>query len=150
MIAFNIFSSHLCRCLAREMQVPPDADIPALDAYKHLQAWLDRYQELRGSLSDAWLVFPSVAVNGNINCSQAMSPTNFQRLFGSIFSYSGCPKQITSHSFRRSGAQWYFLHAKRRWSLLALKYWGGWAMSVAVRDASLLESSNFVYLKHSV
>ncbi|KAF9560859.1 hypothetical protein EC968_005976 [Mortierella alpina] len=37
--------------------------------------------------------------------------------------------RFTSHCFRRGGAQYRFMFAKERWSLEAVKWWGGWSDS---------------------
>ena len=34
--------------------------------------------------------------------------------------------QFTTHCFRRGGAQHRFFESNKRWTLAAIKYWGGW------------------------
>ncbi|KZP32084.1 hypothetical protein FIBSPDRAFT_723649 [Athelia psychrophila] len=37
--------------------------------------------------------------------------------------------RFTTHCFRRRGAQYRFMWAPRKWSLEAVKWWGGWSSS---------------------
>lgn len=41
--------------------------------------------------------------------------------------------KFTTHCFRRGGAQYRFMWAKRKWSLKAVKWWGGWSSNENVR-----------------
>lgn len=65
-------------------------------------------------------------MGGNINCTQSLCISTFSKLTSEIFRASGCTKCITTHSFRRGGAQWLFFDAPSRVGLTALRYWGGW------------------------
>ncbi|EMD30955.1 hypothetical protein CERSUDRAFT_78528 [Gelatoporia subvermispora B] len=39
----------------------------------------------------------------------------------------GTTAKFSTHCFRRGGAQYRFMWAKRKWSLRAVKWWGGWS-----------------------
>lgn len=45
--------------------------------------------------------------------------------------------KFTTHCFRRGGAQYRFMWAKRKWSLKAVKWWGGWSSSENVSSSCL-------------
>jgi hypothetical protein len=57
--------------------------------------------------------------------------------------------EFTTHSFRRGGAQYRFMHSTPKWSLGAIKWWGGWAkgedpgtlMKYLVDEYACLENS---------
>jgi hypothetical protein len=41
--------------------------------------------------------------------------------------------KFTTHCFRGGGAQYHFMWANRKWSLKAVKWWGGWSSNENVR-----------------
>lgn len=45
---------------------------------------------------------------------------------GILAEHSG---KFTTHGFRRRGAQYRFMWAKRKWSLKAVKWWGSWSFN---------------------
>lgn len=42
--------------------------------------------------------------------------------------------KFTTHCFRRGGAQYRFMWAGQKWSLKAVKWWGGWSSNENVRQ----------------
>ncbi|KAJ7058277.1 hypothetical protein C8F01DRAFT_1060536, partial [Mycena amicta] len=76
-------------------------------------------------------VFPALASTGQIKFGESTSRSAFETLLDDIVGKSnvlrGRNGKFTTHRFRRGGAQYRFLWAERKWSLKAVKWWGGWS-----------------------
>lgn len=83
-------------------------------------------------------IFPSIASTGLLKLGEPISRSSFENLMESIVVGSGVLEgrhgKFTTHCFRRGGAQYRFMWAKRKWSLKAVKWWGGWSSSENVSD----------------
>ncbi|PPQ82236.1 hypothetical protein CVT26_009348 [Gymnopilus dilepis] len=104
--------------------------IPEIDMYTHFPRWktfLERY--LGEPLCPEESLFPHVSVNGVVNTMRPMSYDSLQALLRRFCDGAGIEKHYTTHSFRRGGAQYRFMHAPigTRWSLNQIRWWGGWA-----------------------
>jgi hypothetical protein len=76
-------------------------------------------------------VFPALDIKGRIKVREPLSQTRVQALLDQFASDSGLLDgrngRYTTHCFRRGGAQYRFMFAKEKWSLKAVKWWGGWS-----------------------
>ncbi|KIY49033.1 hypothetical protein FISHEDRAFT_26204, partial [Fistulina hepatica ATCC 64428] len=107
----------------------PQQDIPALDAYGHLNIWRSVLSARTGSpMSGADCVFPFFQ-NSAPHCQRPMTHEVAQSLINRFATGAGLNKEFTTHSLRRGGAQYRFIHAPlgQRWSLTMIQWWGGWA-----------------------
>ncbi|KIY48983.1 hypothetical protein FISHEDRAFT_73085 [Fistulina hepatica ATCC 64428] len=107
----------------------PQQDIPALDAYGHLNIWQSVLSARTGSpMSGADCVFPFFQ-NSAPHCQRPMTHEVAQSLINRFATGAGLNKEFTTHSLRRGGAQYRFIHAPlgQRWSLTMIQWWGGWA-----------------------
>ena len=66
-----------------------------------------------------------------------MSCSGFESLMDEIIERSGVINRrngkFTTHCFWHGGAQYRFMWAERKWSLKAVKWWGGWSLSENVQ-----------------
>ena len=114
--------------------VPPNAANHETDCYTHLLNWVIHQQGLIArSLGEADFVFPAIASTGQIKFGKPTSRSGFEALMDDIIQRSGVLEgrngKFTTHCFRRGGAQYRFMYAPRKWSLKAVKWWGGWSSS---------------------
>ncbi|KII85744.1 hypothetical protein PLICRDRAFT_178074 [Plicaturopsis crispa FD-325 SS-3] len=112
--------------------IPPDREHPEIDCNLHLGQWLDHLQLLlQRPLADHDYIFPAVASTGQLKFGEATSRSGFENLMDDIIQRSGVMNgrngKFTTHCFRRGGAQYRFMWAARKWSLKAVKWWGGWS-----------------------
>ncbi|CAO3568790.1 unnamed protein product [Mortierella alpina] len=82
------------------------------------------------------LVFPAFATDGRVKLLQNMQHTYVQKVLDKFIHSSGLgvgrKGRFTTHCLRRGGAQHRFMFAKEKWTLKALKWWGGWTESEQV------------------
>ncbi|KAF5320260.1 hypothetical protein D9611_011257 [Ephemerocybe angulata] len=106
-----------------------------IDMYTHLPRWLN-YLSLRlgRPLQREDYVFPYIAPNGVVHPNTPISYDTVQNLLQEFASGAGLKKTLTTHCFRRGGAQYRFMYAPvaERWSLNAIQWWGGWAVGEGV------------------
>jgi hypothetical protein len=114
--------------------IPPDPEHPEIDCYSHMTRWLIHLRDLMlRPLEDDDYVFPAIASTGLLKFGEHTSRSGFETLMDSIIEPSGVMNgrngKFTTHCFRRGGAQYRFMWADRKWSLKAVKWWGGWSSS---------------------
>jgi hypothetical protein len=131
--------------LGQRYNIPPDTEHPELDCYAHLIAWHSHLRALLNRpLQGDDFIFPAIASTGLLKFGEPMSRSGIEVLLGQAVDGSGVMAgrngKFTTHCFRRGGAQHRFMWADRKWSLKAVKWWGGWSSSENVR-ASLLAFS---------
>ncbi|KAF6755019.1 hypothetical protein DFP72DRAFT_812044 [Ephemerocybe angulata] len=106
-----------------------------IDMFTHLPRWL-RYLSLRlgRPLVFGDYIFPYIAPNGVVHPNTPVSYDTVQNLLQEFVSGAGLNKVLTTHCFRRGGAQYRFMYAPvtERWSLNAIQWWGGWAVGEGV------------------
>ncbi|KAF8825648.1 hypothetical protein HHX47_DHR6000236 [Lentinula edodes] len=72
-----------------------------------------------------------IASTGQLKFGESTSRTGVENLLENIVDASGLMQgrrgKFTTHCFRRGGAQYRFMWADRKWSLKAVKWWGGWS-----------------------
>ncbi|KAJ7645104.1 hypothetical protein DFH06DRAFT_1333400 [Mycena polygramma] len=105
---------------------------PEIDCYTHVEAWRAHMVRLLGRpLLATDFVFPAIASTGQLKFGECTSRSAFENLLDSVVDKSnvlqGRNGKFTTHCFRRGGAQYRFLFADRKWSLKAVKWWGGWS-----------------------
>ncbi|KAF9111792.1 hypothetical protein BGX27_004420 [Mortierella sp. AM989] len=102
-------------------------------AYTKLNRWFDYLEGLLGRpIGDDDLIFPSLNNKGYPNIRETFSYTRLRKLLDSFTREAGLldntPNgKYTTHCFRRGGAQHRFMFAEEKWSLKAVKWWGGWS-----------------------
>ncbi|KAJ7748139.1 hypothetical protein B0H16DRAFT_1725751 [Mycena metata] len=113
-------------------KVQADLAHPEIDCYTHTSTWKLHMEGLLGRpLSGGDYVFPAIASTGKLKFGECTSRSAFETLLETVVEKSnvmqGRNGKFTTHCFRRGGAQYRFLWAERKWSLKAVKWWGGWS-----------------------
>jgi hypothetical protein len=107
----------------------------------HLQVLLQRELHVED------FIFPAIASTGHLKFGESTSRSGFETLMDDIVEGSGVMQgrngKFTTHCFRRGGAQYRFMWAPRKWSLKAVKWWGGWSSSENV--SVIVTTPNFYY-----
>ncbi|KAJ7050595.1 hypothetical protein C8F01DRAFT_1377498 [Mycena amicta] len=116
----------------QKYNVPLDLVHPEIDCYTHVATWKVHMEHiLHRPLTGADYVFPAIASTGQIKFGEPTNRSTFETLLDTIVAQSnvlrGRNGRFTTHCFRRGGAQYRFLWAERKWSLKAVKWWGGWS-----------------------
>lgn len=104
--------------------------------------------ELQRELTKDDFLFPGIASTGRLKFGSPVTRADIDRMLDSFVAGAELlltrKGKFTTHCFRRGGAQWRFMwQPGRKWSLKAVKWWGGWAPSESV---SSLSSESFSYL----
>jgi hypothetical protein len=121
----------------QQYQLPPDPDHYEIDCHHHLSIWMTHLQSLlKRPLARDDFIFPALASTGRLKFGEATSRSGIEALLDGIVEkssvMSGRTGRFTTHCFRRGGAQYRFMWADRKWSLKAVKWWGGWSSSEKV------------------
>ncbi|KAF8147030.1 hypothetical protein K438DRAFT_1989996 [Mycena galopus ATCC 62051] len=109
-----------------------DSAHPEIDCYTHIDNWKTHMETvLQRPLRGTDFVFPAIASTGQLKFGECTSRSGFESFLEDIVQRSDVMKgrngKFTTHCFRRGGAQYRFLWAQRKWSLKAVKWWGGWS-----------------------
>eukprot|EP00033_Pygsuia_biforma_P002348 GCRY01002597.1.p1 GENE.GCRY01002597.1~~GCRY01002597.1.p1 ORF type:complete len:586 (+),score=67.06 GCRY01002597.1:111-1868(+) len=99
---------------------------PCLDVYSVLKIWKETCQNYNLVCDSDSYVFP-VVIGTTINVKKPIGFDTFIANFRHIMDELGFRGPFTGHCFRRGGAQFRFIFAKERWSIHAVKWWGGWS-----------------------
>ncbi|KAM6489686.1 hypothetical protein JOM56_014857 [Amanita muscaria] len=105
-------------------------DIHAIDMYTHLRMWIKHLEcRIGRKLQEGDYIFPSISANSHIHPIEPISHDKAQSLLTEFTTGAGITKHFKTHSFRRGGAQYRFMHAPlgKRWTLDMIQWWGGWA-----------------------
>jgi hypothetical protein len=99
-----------------------------------MSTWLQHLQELLGwPLIGTDFVFPAIASTESLKFGESTSRSGFELLMDDIVEQSGVMHghngTFMTHCFRCGGAQYRFMWAPQKWSLKAIKLWGGWSSS---------------------
>ncbi|KAF9121540.1 hypothetical protein BG015_005793, partial [Linnemannia schmuckeri] len=101
---------------ANVYQIHPQPDYEAICCYTKLKAWLQWVKGVDG---------------GFVKFQEALSQIRVQDWLDRLTNQTGILARrngrFTMHCFRRGGAQFRFMFAKEKWSLKAVKWWGGWS-----------------------
>ncbi|KAF9120917.1 hypothetical protein BGW39_010989 [Mortierella sp. 14UC] len=116
---------------ANVYQIHPQPDYAPICCYTKLRAWLQWMERGGRKLHPEDYVFPALDAQGRIKFQEALSPTRVQGWLDLLTNQTGLLARrngrFTTHCFRRGGAQFRFMFAKEKWSLKAVKWWGGWS-----------------------
>ncbi|KAK7029766.1 hypothetical protein R3P38DRAFT_3188637 [Favolaschia claudopus] len=123
---------HEFSLIFRKTNKDPTKVHPEIDCYTHVKTWKIHMEGLLGrSLTGNDFVFPALASTGQVKFGEPTSRSAFETLLNDVVEKSdalhGRNGKFTTHCFRRGGAQYRFLWADRKWSLKAVKWWGGWS-----------------------
>jgi hypothetical protein len=92
-------------------------------------------------------IFPAIAATGKLKIGTSVGRAEIEKMINMFVSgadiLKGRAGKFTTHCFQRGGAQWCFMWRDCRWSLKAVKWWGGWAPTESVRG---LTSSSLLLL----
>ena len=117
-------------------------DVWAMDMFTHLRAWIQRLKAILGGWDDEDkdCVFLSLNPNGVHHPHVETSTKKIQTWIDEFTKGAGVTKEYTTHSFRRGGAQYRFMHAPlgKRWSLSIVRWWGGWAEGENIGDELII------------
>lgn len=103
-----------------------------IDCYTHMHNWLAHLQSLLPRpLEPDDYIFPAISSTGQLKFGEAIANNSFAALLDSVVEKSevlkGRSGKFTTHCFRRGGCQYRFMWAPVKWSLRAVKWWGGWS-----------------------
>ncbi|KAJ7146653.1 hypothetical protein C8R44DRAFT_864392 [Mycena epipterygia] len=116
----------------QKYMVQIDTAHPEIDCYTHVGTWKTHMEKILGRpLAGNNFVFPAIASTGQLKFGECTSRSAFEILLDEVVEKSnvmqGRNGKFTTYCFRRGGAQYRFLWADRKWSLKAVKWWGGWS-----------------------
>ncbi|KAH9948443.1 hypothetical protein B0H21DRAFT_690079, partial [Amylocystis lapponica] len=76
-------------------------------------------------------IFPAIASTGQMKFDKVTSRLGFKSQLDAVVRHSGVMdghhSKFTTHCFHHNGAQYQFMWANHKWSLKAVKWWGGWS-----------------------
>ncbi|KAG5220529.1 phosphate system positive regulatory protein [Salix suchowensis] len=106
--------------------------MPEIDCYTHFVNWIQYLEfQLQRPIDASDYVFPAIASTGKLKFGEPLSRAGFESIMEQIVDNSGIMigrnGKFTTHCFRRGGAQYRFMWAEHKWSLKAVKWWGGWS-----------------------
>ncbi|KAM6492882.1 hypothetical protein JOM56_011016 [Amanita muscaria] len=116
-------------------------DIPEIDMYTHLRAWIQHLEcRIGRKLQEGDYIFPYMSPNSHIHPIEPISHDKVQSLLSTFTKGAGLTKHFKTHCFRRGGAQYRFMHAPlgKRWTLDMIQWWGRWASGEQVRDQAIV------------
>ncbi|KAF9157949.1 hypothetical protein DFQ26_008156 [Actinomortierella ambigua] len=118
-------------------EVHPTPEEPEICCYRRLSAWLKFYQSyymncVKRPVAAEDPIFPTIDRQGRFNVTQEHTPQTIQKWLTYFATKSGILDNkpggnFTTHCFRRGGAQHRFMFTKEKWSLKAVRWWGGWS-----------------------
>lgn len=122
--------------LANIYEIHPLPEEPHACCYTKLTTWLQWLERNGRPLKHDDYLFPALALDGRVKLKEPFSHTRTRTLLDQFTADSGLLEnkhgRYTTHCFRRGGAQHRFMFAKEKWSLKAVKWWGGWSEGEAV------------------
>ncbi|KAI0037942.1 DNA breaking-rejoining enzyme, partial [Auriscalpium vulgare] len=112
--------------------LPPQPDDPEIDVYPSMREWITHLQDkMQRPLQPEDYVFPALASTDLLKFGEPMSRTGIENILDRLTDASGVMEgrtgKFTTHCFRRGGAQYRFMFAEHKWSMKAVKWWGGWS-----------------------
>lgn len=80
-------------------------------------------------------IFPMLGRSGVLQPGSPISTDAVQEMLDWAVEGAGITVRLTTHCFRRGGAQYRFMYAPvgERWTLARIRWWGGWAPGEGVR-----------------
>jgi hypothetical protein len=123
---------------ANAYDIPHQPSNLALDCFTHTSNWVSHLtREMQRPLQKEDFLFPTLASTGKLKVGTSVGRSEIEKMLEFYVRGAGlldgrCGK-FTTHCFRRGGAQWCFMwRPDRKWSLKAVKWWGGWAETESV------------------
>jgi hypothetical protein len=119
-------------------------DNPTLDCFTNTSNWISHLaDEMQRPLQKDDFLFPAIAATGKLKIGTSVGRTEIEKMLDYFVAgarlLNGRSGKFTTHCFRRGGAQWCFMwRPDRKWSLKAVKWWGGWAPTENVSDCSYI------------
>ena len=127
--------------------------MPEIDMYTHMLDWLEFYETvlLGRPLRPEDYVFPTIGANGtSVQPNRPMSSDIAQKQIVQMAKQAGISgaEHLTTHCFRRGGAQWHFMFAPlgQRWTLERIRWWGGWAIGEHVCQFAVFSKRYLIYI----
>ncbi|KAG0051948.1 hypothetical protein BGZ83_003167 [Gryganskiella cystojenkinii] len=107
----------------------PTPHEPDTCCYTKLLAWKALLELKTRNLQSDDFIFPNVDGKGVPKVLEELTQPRVQGFLDTFTkSTAGARKgKFTTHCFRRGGAQHRFMFAREKWSLKAIKWWGGWS-----------------------
>lgn len=102
--------------------------------YCHFLYWLKFLEHYiyHRPLEDDDFIFPAIATNGVAQIGRPVPHDTIQKWLDEFIASCGVnigQGRLTTHCFRRGGAQYRFTYAPygKKWNLARIRWWGGWA-----------------------
>ncbi|KLO14727.1 hypothetical protein SCHPADRAFT_825926 [Schizopora paradoxa] len=107
----------------------------AINSFVHLKNYTEYLEKYHGDMKPTDYIFPMLGSSGVLQPGSPISNEAVQEMLDWAVSGSGIPEKLSSHCFRRGGAQYRFMFAPigERWTLARIRWWGGWAPGESVR-----------------
>ncbi|KAF9060435.1 hypothetical protein BDP27DRAFT_1430099 [Rhodocollybia butyracea] len=123
-IQLNLRDRHQYNCYPQKNR--------AICVYTHLQIWMmfSEMHILQRKYEPDDFIFPTINANGvTVQSRQPITPDAVQKMISEFTHSAGLIGALTTHCFRRGGAQFRFMFAPigERWTLAQIRWWGGWA-----------------------
>ncbi|KAF9489984.1 hypothetical protein BDN71DRAFT_1435024 [Pleurotus eryngii] len=134
LINFKYGDVRMCQesAAGHSYRIPFQKSMPEIDCYTHFVNWIQYLEfQLQRPIDASDYVFPTIASTGKLKFGEPLSRAGFESIMEQIVDNSGIMigrnGKFTTHCFRRGGAQYHFMWAEHKWSLKAVKWWGGWS-----------------------
>ncbi|KAF8519784.1 hypothetical protein BU17DRAFT_47457 [Hysterangium stoloniferum] len=119
---------------SHKYEIHPQQDMPSVDMHFHMNTWITFLEAFvyGHELYSNDFIFPSITSTGTVQPGTPISHDTIQKWLDEFVEGAkielGTTK-LTTHCFRRGGAQYRFMYAPvgKRWSLATIRWWGGWA-----------------------
>ncbi|KAF8530352.1 hypothetical protein BU17DRAFT_79070 [Hysterangium stoloniferum] len=119
--------SHKC-------EIHPQTEMPSVDMHFHMNIWMNFLKAFvyGRELAPNDFIFLSVTSTGTVQPEMPISHDTIQKWLDEFAEGANIElgtTRLTTHCFRRGGAQYRFMYALigKRWSLTTIRWWGGWA-----------------------
>ena len=117
--------------LGHRYEVYDQKATPEIDGKRHMRVWV-RFLEtklLGRPLKPDEYLFPVISNTGLVHTNNPIDHNVVQKHINEFAAGAGLTTKFSTHSFRRGGAQYRFMFCPigERWSLSAVRWWGGWA-----------------------
>lgn len=117
--------------LANIYEIHPQPKEPYICCYSKLTAWVKWLERHARPLQPDDYVFPCMDLKGRAKIKEPFSHSRIQSILDDFTKEAGLLAnrngRFSTHCFRRGGAQHRFMFAEEKWSLKAVKWWGGWS-----------------------
>ncbi|KAF8510373.1 hypothetical protein BU17DRAFT_55462 [Hysterangium stoloniferum] len=114
-----------------EIHLQPE--MPSVDMHFHMNIWMNFLKAFvyGRELEPNDFIFPSVTSTGTVQPEVPISHNTIQKWLDEFAEGANIElgtTRLTTHCFRRGGAQYRFMYAPigKCWSLTTIRWWGGW------------------------